>query len=299
MPDASVRDGQAFAPSHVTGIFVPRLEARDPRARGSLGAGLVLGLGVRAAARWTDGASRSIRVTAPGVARLEISTEVARRLVGGRRGTLEVRLEHALPVRQGFGSSAAGALATGLAVARALGVPRGRAVEVAHLADLFGRGGLGGVAAILGGGLELRVRAGIPPFGRVLREKVSGTVLVGTVGPPIRSAGPLGDPDRMARFRSAGGLFAALADAPSPEAFWETSEQFTEAVGLTSRRLRTVLRGLRRRGFRAAQAMFGESFFANPPDPEAIPRVRRWLKAGGVDAVEVPIASRGARVLRG
>ena len=295
MPGGSVRCGRAFAPAHVSGIFVPRLDSRDPRGRGSLGAGLVLDAGVWAYAEWQATARSALRVTADVRSPLEISEAVARRLLARRRGRLTLRLEHALPIGQGFGSSAAGALATGLAVAAALQLPRGRAVEVAHLADLFGGGGLGGVAAILGGGLEVRLRAGIPPFGRIVREPVDRTVLVGTVGAPIRSPGLLHHPARMRRFADATGLFEEFAARPSWEAFWTVSERFTDSVRLTTPRLTTILRGLRRRGARAAQAMFGRSFFAAPPPGEGEVRVRRWLTEGEVPFREIAVARRGAR----
>jgi len=297
VPDGSVRYGRAFAPAHVSGIFVPRLDSRDPRGRGSLGAGLVLDAGVQAWAEWQAASRSTLRMTADVRSPLEISEAVARRLLARRGGRLTVRLEHALPIGQGFGSSAAGALATGLAVAAALEIPRRRAVEVAHLADLFGGGGLGGVAAILGGGLEVRLRAGLPPFGRIVREPVDRTVLVGTAGAPIRSPGVLHDSTRMRGFAGGAELFDAFAARPSWEAFWTVSERFTDSVRLTTPRLTTILRGLRRRGARAAQAMFGRSFFAAPAPGEGEARVRRWLAEAGVPFREVVVARKGARLL--
>jgi pantoate kinase len=297
VPGASVRLGRAFAPSHVSGVFAPQLEARDPRGRGSLGAGLVLSVGVTASAVWRSGPGPSVRLTADRPSPLEISHEVARRLVADRPGDLSVHLEHALPIGQGFGSSAAGALATGLAVAAALGLPRRRAVEVAHLADLFGGGGLGGVAAILGGGLEMRLKAGIPPYGRVVRRQVERTVLVGTVGAPIRSPTVLRDPRHLDRFANGERLVRELARHPSWSRFWSVSERFTDSAGIASPRLSNVLRGLRARGARAAQAMFGRSFFATVPDAARAADARRWLDREGVAFRELRVGRRGARVL--
>jgi len=295
VPEASVRRGTAFAPAHVSGIFVPRVDARDPRARGSVGAGLVLSAGVTAAVTWERASRPSVVLASDVRSRLEISCAVARRLLAHRPGRLSVHLQHDLPIGQGFGSSAAGALATGLALASTLGVPRKKAAEVAHLADLFGGGGLGGVAAILGGGLELRIRPGIPPYGRVVRHHVDRTVLVGTVGAPIRSPEVLADPALMRRFSVGERLFEDLADRPTWERFWEVSERFTDEVGLAPPRLRAVVRGLRRRGAPAAQAMFGASFFASPPSGERGREVRRWLARAGITYRELAVARRGAR----
>ena len=295
MPLASRRLGRAFAPSHVTGLFTPSLAARDPRARGSVGAGLVLDVGVGATAEWVPGPRRRVRLIGPPRARLEISEEVARRLMAGRSGWLTVRLEHSLPIGQGFGASAAGALATGLAVTSALGLARSRAVEVAHLAELFGRGGLGGVAAILGGGLELRLRAGIPPFGRVERRAVRADLIVGIVGPPLPSTRVLGERSPADRFARGSELLKDLARHPDLVHFWSAAGTFGESVGLASPRLRTVLGGLRRRGLSATQAMFGQSFLASRPEGAEGLRTVRWLEAGGVRCWEVKVARRGAR----
>ena len=297
MADGSRRCRRAFAPAHVSGIFVPSLEARDPRGRGSRGAGVVLDAGVRATASWARARRPSLRLSADVPARLEISETVARRLLARRGGRLEVRLEHSLPIGQGFGSSAAGALATGLAVAAVLGLPRRRAVEVAHLADLFGGGGLGGVAAILGGGLEMRLRPGIPPFGRVVRTEREAQIVVGTVGGPLRSAGLLGRPAQLVRFSAGAPLFERLLRDPGWETFWEVSERFTDSAALTTPRLSVVLRGLRRRGAHAAQAMFGRSFFAELPSGEKGAAIRRWLAGEAVGVRALGVGRRGARLL--
>lgn len=294
MPDASVRRAQAFAPSHVSGIFVPRLEGRDPRARGSVGAGVVLDVGVTAVVEWQEGGRTAVRFSSNLPSPLEISATAARRLLGARRGRLTVHLDHPLPLGQGFGSSAAGTLATSLAVADLLGLPRRKAVEVAHLAELFGGGGLGGVAAILGGGLEVRTRPGVPPFGRVVHRAGSGVVILGTVADPIRSPDLLHDSAGLRRFRVGERWFDELASHPGWPAFWEATERFTDAVGLAPPRLRAVIRGARRRGARAGQAMFGGSFLALPPGGNAGRDLRRWLGGRGIPYREVAIGRHGA-----
>ena len=296
---APVRRARAFGPGHVTGLFLPSTSPRDPRARGSIGAGIVLEVGVSAEAVWRPGRRSRVRIVSDLPRRLEISEEVARRLVGPEPGELTVRLTHAMPVGQGFGSSAAGAIATGLAVARATGRPRRLAIEVAHLADLFGGGGLGGVAAILGGGLEVRVRPGIPPFGAVVRRPFPDSILAGVLGGPIATASILRSPAALARIGRAADRLGPLAQRPDADRFWDASEAFTDRAGLAPRRLADLLRGLRRRGARAAQAMFGRSFFASLPTGPRRAEILRWLDRGRVRGVEVWADSRGARLVQG
>lgn len=290
------RRARAFAPGHVTGAFLPRTDARDPRGRGSVGIGLVLDAGVFAEAEWIPSRRSCVSVTADGNPALDISTEVARRLLARRPGRLRVRLRHQLPVGQGFGTSAAGAMATALSVARVVGEPRSRAIETAHLADLFGGGGLGGVAAILGGGLEVRLRPGIPPFGRVTRGPFPGSLLIAVVGPPMPSPALLSDPTTLAHVTAAYDAIRDLVAAPSPDRFWTASERFTDRLGLAPREVRDALRAVRRRGGRAAQAMFGRSLFAALPTGARRDGVLRWMERRGLRAVELSVGRRGARL---
>lgn len=292
------RSAAAFAPGHVTGFLRPQASARDPRSRGSTGGGVVLEVGVRATARWAPSAHRSVTVTGDTKRDLPISRDVAERLFGDRRGRLEVRLSHALPIGQGFGMSAAGALATALSVGELTGASPARRVEVAHLADLFGGGGLGGVAAILDGGWELRRAPGLPPRGRVQHRPDRTPVLVGVVGPPIPTPTLL----RTRRFRARLDAAAAAAGAdalrvPSPRALAEASERFTDALGLATPALHRLLGRLRHLGVPCAQAMFGNAFFATLPRRRHRTEAIELLEGAGLRAIEVLPASRGAHVV--
>jgi pantoate kinase len=290
---------RAFAPAHVTGVFAPAVEARDPRGRGSTGAGIVLELGVRAFAEFRPGHRRVLRLVSDLDRPLPISLDVARRLGPSGPGTLTVRLTHQLPVGQGFGMSAAGAAATALAVGALTLHSRREALEVAHLADLFGGGGLGGVASIQGGGgLELRTRGGLPPWGRTLHRPFSGGVLVGIVGGPLPSPHLLRNPRFLRQVVSASAGLEELLRRPDADRFFDLSEQFTDRLGLAPPPLSRVLKALRRRDAWAAQAMFGRSFFARPKGPTARDATLRWLQAAGIPTVELSAATRGARVVR-
>lgn len=298
MTGPRARRVRAFAPGHVTGIFRPDLTHRDPRGRGSVGAGVVLELGAWVEARFSPGRRSRVRVVGDGPGPWPISEDAARRMASDLRGTLTVRVTHELPVGQGFGMSAAGALATALAVGALSGRPRGRAVEVAHLADLFGGGGLGGVAAILGGGLEVRTRAGLPPIGRIVHRPFRPALLVGVVGRPIPSPSVLEDPEALRRIARASRGLERLGDRPTPERLFGLSERFTDRAGLSSPAVDRAVVALRRRDAFACQAMFGQSFFALPRSTAARTASLAWLRREGVRAVEVHAAATGARVVR-
>ncbi|MCI4364224.1 MAG: hypothetical protein L3K13_08035 [Thermoplasmata archaeon] len=295
------RMAAAFAPGHVTGLFVPALEAKDPRGRGSLGAGIVLPLGVRASARWKPGGSSRLRIVSDLGGPLPISREVARRLLGRRHGSLEVFLSHELPVGCGFGMSAAGALATGLATASVLGEARSSATEIAHLADLFGGGGWGGVAAILGGGMEFRQTPGVPPWGEVLHRPVDVPIWIATTGPPLPSPPLLRSEVFRRRVAKAGvpGLSSLGAEFSLPSLMSE-SERFSDRLALAPPKLRRTLELLRGAGARAAQAMLGRSLFAIAPDQEVRRRIVEIFESVDAAALELrpPRVGAGLRRVR-
>jgi pantoate kinase len=291
------RRASAFAPGHVTGLFAPAASGPDPRQRGSIGAGIVLERGVEASASWRPGGPRRLRVHSPETSDLPISTEVARRLWVPAGGTLEVELTHGLPIGQGFGMSAAGALATALAVSRALGAPRRHAIEVAHLADLFGGGGLGGVSAILGGGLEIRESPGVPPYGAVRHEPFAPSVFLSVTGRPLPSPPLLGDASFLARVADAAeeGL-EYLGRERSVERFLVASERFTDRLRLAAPPLGRTIRSMRSRDVGVAQAMFGRSLFAVALTPKGRVATVRALDRARLPAVELHAATRGAWV---
>jgi pantoate kinase len=295
--EVTTRLARAFAPGHLTAVFRPELDARDPRGRGSVGAGVTLELGARAVARFTPGPRRIVRLRADLPLPLPISTQVAERMLGDRRGRLTVELTHDLPVGQGFGMSAAGALATALAVGRLFGLPRRRAVETAHLADLFGAGGLGGVAAILGGGMELRERAGVPPFGVVRHRPFPLPMYVSVVGPPIASPSLLTSPRFLERVRVASGeSLPRLQERFTPESLLEEAERFGKRLALAERPLERRLGRLRASGARAAQAMFGRVIYAVAPGPGETAKLEEELRRQGCPTLRLFGAQRGASV---
>jgi pantoate kinase len=259
----------------------------------------VLELGVTADARWEPGDRNAVRITADVPGPLPISEEVARRLVPPNSGRVTVRLTHQMPVGQGFGMSAAGALSTAFAVATIFGIPRQRAIEVAHLTELFGGGGLGGVAAILGGGLEYRVRAGVPPRGQVVHRSFPPVLFVGVVGGPIPSPRVLSDARLLRRIARAANEAWREKRAPRVSEFLDASQRFTDRAGIVSPPLGRVLRAIRSEGGWAAQAMFGNSFFAVPRTPTRRRGILRVLQQHGIPTVELSARRAGAARRRG
>lgn len=289
----------AFAPGHVTGVFLPRTSSPDPLQNGSVGAGVVLDLGARAWARATPAppgvGTLSLRERGQPV-RLPITERAVRGVPGAVDHHLVVDLVHELPVSQGLSMSAAGSLACALAVASAVGAPEAEAFAAAHRAELALHGGLGGVPAILGGGLEVRRTPGLPPYGRIERTPLNVGFFLATTGAPLPSPPLLSDPAFLDRVRLAAERGADELGPPPVK--WEdalaTFELFTDTLGLAPPALRKVIDELRAQGVRCAQAMLGNTLLVWARDTEGEVRLISTLRRAHLTPWRVHVGDRGA-----
>ncbi len=289
----------AFAPGHVTGIFEPVLTSRDPLARGSIGAGVVLDIGARARAE--------VWAVRPGHGRVElwergrpthlpITERALSWLPGAPDHLLRVDLTHELPVSQGLSMSAAGAVAATLAASAAMGAPPEAAFSAAHRAELEMHGGLGGVPAILGGGLEVRRAPGLPPHGRIERTPLEMGFFLGTTGAPMPSPPLLSDPGFLQRVSAAARRW--IDSLGSPPLSWESTiqvfEHFTDDLGLAPPALRSVIEELRRGGCHAAQAMLGNTLLVWAADEDGEAQLLATLRRAHLTPWRVHVGDRGA-----
>src|SRR5437867_6330501 len=167
-------ESSAFCPGHVTALFEP-VENSDPFRKGSRGAGLSLTLGVTSRAKGRLGRRQNVRVY---LNRQEVpagTTMLAvERAIGGAAFEVIVQSDVPLPVSQGFGMSAAGALSAVLAVNDAcdLALSHNRCVAIAHAAEVEAKTGLGDIVPASLGGMDLRMEPGAPPHAVVRRIPV-------------------------------------------------------------------------------------------------------------------------------
>jgi pantoate kinase len=260
--------GRAFAPGHITGFFEILDGPADPLRRGSRGAGVNLSLGVVTEVKAAESPERSIDIRLNGRrAPADTSLRAARELLGDRKLSVDVQSRVQLPVGQGLGMSAAGALSTALALACALGGEQTlqRAGAAAHRAEVLERTGLGDVAAQTRGGWELRVRPGFPPHGFVDRMLAPPLDMVLCVsGEPVPTKTALSDPTVRRRVNRAGRLcMDEMMARPTLEKFFELSLEFSRRTGLASKEsLQLAEEVLSRHLGLASVSMIGNSVFA-------------------------------------
>jgi pantoate kinase len=271
----------AFAPGHVTGLFSIHDEAPELEKRGSRGAGFSLARGVASFVTVEPAAAMEIEIalnkeTQDAPVTREAITNLLRSAVKDARIPLNkdapkgskarirvtVQSDVQLPVSQGFGMSAAGALSAAMALAKCLRMGRSDALRAAHAADVQTRGGLGDVIGASVGGFEIRTAPGLPPYGAIMRFVGYGDCVLCVVGEKLETKSVLSDAAKRASVNAAGErALAALLKGPTLDAFLAQSQQFARESGLLSPEMERAMHAARPHGA-ASMSMLGNSLFA-------------------------------------
>lgn len=260
---ACIGTAKVFIPGHITGFFEIFDAAKNPLARGSRGAGLCISLG--AVTEVTVESGHGIRVYINGKeAKATVSAATVENLLGKKKFMVTLNTELQLPVSQGFGMSGAGALGAALGVSRVLGLSEYDAIAAAHRTEVVNRTGLGDVAGQSVGGVEVRVRAGLPPHGIVRNipiNKDTDTVLC-VVGKKILTKDILSDPQSRRKINAVGRkCMDAFLNNQTVENLFRLSNKFSYETGLSNEKIIDAIRRCEKYGM-AAQSMLGNSVFA-------------------------------------
>jgi pantoate kinase len=260
---------RSFCPGHITGFF-QIVEHGDPLRSGSRGAGMCVDLGARCELAAGPGSGKvSVRLDrsfedAP------VTVDAVKGLPGSNGMDFEVAIENELPIGQGFGMSAAGAVAASLAASVTLGLGREEAIKSAHLAELKNRTGLGDVAALYRGGVTFRRKEGIPPYGQIDRIEGDPPLVLCVVGRPFSTAIALSDRSIREKVNAAGSeCVEHLAESPDLDALMKLSRSFMKRTGLAETKVEVAVAAAEEVGGRASMVMLGGSLFALG-DPEKL-----------------------------
>jgi len=298
-------EASAYAPGHLTGFFKICTEAEDPLRKGARGAGVSISQGVttRVRAKEAERPEHAIRINGRVIEGAIVSENVLGRMLASVDEPMAVWVDHdiKIPPGAGFGSSGSGALTLALALNEVLGLELSKieAAQVAHLAELECGTGLGSVFAAFVGGFGALVEAGGPGYGRSVRYDRSEELSVAYLhfGPmPTKEA--LGDPGLRRKINEFGGRFVdEFSRDITPSRFMELSRRFTEHVGITTPRLRSVLDAADNAGVPCTMAMFGEVLFSLVSRDEAEGITDFYRRAApGHEVNALPVDDVGARV---
>ena len=256
---------QVFVPGHISCTFRPVMgPAYD--TSGSLGFGIRLNLGCRADVQLRDDDRINIKIN--GKDSEAAITRAALELMGSGRG-MDARLEHDLPLEQGFGSSASGTYAATLALASLIGSDPASALDATHRMEFSMGGGLGDLLAIDSTyGVPVRTSPGLP--GRSGRTEDSGLnfskLSLAVFDEPLNTGSVLRNENHMKRIVQAGD--SALEDFRRDrtiDGLFKISNRFSESIGLESEKVKWALGEIRENGFHAGMCMLGNSIYTDAP----------------------------------
>jgi pantoate kinase len=266
-----MKGARAFAPSHITGIFQIFDQSKDCLKAGSKGAGLSLCRGVTTVVKAEKSGKGFLQVKINGL--ISDSAEVSRRVVEiflskfKEIANYSILVEHhvEMPIGAGFGTSGAAALSLALALNQNfnLGMSKTEAAQIAHIAEVECKTGLGTVIAETFGGIEVRTKPGAPGIGEVRRIPTEKDVVVACLSfGPLSTRKFLTDGAIRKRINEFGEkLIDKLVKEPNTTNFMRLSREFAENVGLITEKLRSILRATDEAGFICSMPMFGESIF--------------------------------------
>lgn len=255
--------GIAFAPGHISAFFEPVYSKQGMDRCGSRGAGIALSLGAVSRVMVTPASQRTISVHVNGKPSSAAVTKLALNyLIGDTSIGITVNTVVDLPISQGFGMSAAGALSAALALSDLLNLPREDAVKAAHYAEITSHTGLGDVVASSFGGIEIRRKAGLPPWGMLEHIPGKYEIVLCVIGKKIETKKILTDTTKLNKIVSYGRYCTKkLLQKPTLEFLLTLGLEFTKKIGIADKKTLQVVNSANRRGM-ASMCMLGNSVFA-------------------------------------
>ncbi len=270
-------EASAFCPAGISSFFqICDEEAdgrpiKDPERIGARGGGFALSKGVFTEVRAVASKESNIQIFINDKATCEAETTktVAEMMLDRVDESYSLTIKHRVevPIGAGFGSSAAGALTTALALSKALNIhlTYNQIGKIAHVAEVLCKTGLGTVGPLMIGGCVITVEPGAPGYALIDRISISPNykVIAGTFQPKLTKEF-LSHVGRKKTINELGGkTVKAILEDPSLENFLHLSKEFALKTGLTSERCVRLMEEAEKAGaIGAAQNMVGEAVHA-------------------------------------
>jgi len=268
---------RAFSPAGISSFFeicdrtLDGAPITDPERVGARGGGFVISKGVLTEVGLAEAKENQIRVFIDGKLWPEADTTrtVVETLLKKVPETYYVTVRHRVkvPIGAGFGSSAAGALGTALALSKALdlNLTYNQLGRIAHMAEVSCQTGLGTVGPLMLGGCIITTEPGAPGYASLDRIPVSPDhrIVAGTYRPfPTKKILSSLEKRRTINEWGRRTLEKILAD-PSLENFMWKCKEFAIGTGLVTSRVRKLIELAEKTGaIGAAQNMVGEAVHA-------------------------------------
>ena len=269
---------QAFAPAAISSFFEihdtegnkPIVELEKMGARGG-GFGLQKGVWTQVTVEEAKSSGITVIINGKRAPEAETTKAVVEALLSKLQKSYVVIVDHKIevPIGAGFGTSAGGALTTGLALKSALDLPLtyNQIGKIAHVAEIECQTGLGTVSSLtFTGGCVLVVEPGAPGICQIDRIPITPDYMVvaGFFKSNIPKKTVLINPEKKQVINCYGKktLEAILAE-PSLENFLDCCWKFSEKTGLATENVRQLVKLAKKAGaVGAAQNMIGEAVHA-------------------------------------
>ncbi|MCK4885183.1 GHMP kinase, partial [Candidatus Bathyarchaeota archaeon] len=221
----------------------------DPEQVGARGGGFSPSKGVTTEVVLAEAEEKRIQVFINGECCPEAETtkSVVETLLENVSEEYDVIVRHHVdvPIGAGFGSSAAGALGTALALSKALGLnlTYNQLGRIAHVAEVRCRTGLGTVGPLLFGGCGLTIEPGAPGYALLDRIPISPDhrIIAGTFRPyPTKEMLSSQEKREIINEWGQKTLKKILAD-PSLKNFMEACKEFAVGTGFVTRRVQKLI----------------------------------------------------------
>ncbi len=258
-----------FAPGHITGFFKAEVSPREPKQKGSIGAGFCIKEGVTTKVKVTSSTKPGFRITVTSYKsdNTDVSEYVAKEFlkITNENYFLEIVHDVRIPIGYGLGSSGAVALSLAFALNKALGtnLSRTQVGQIAHNAEIYCQTGLGTVLSSYHGGFEIRTKHGAPGIGslRKIRTNYSAIVICFS---PISTKRFI--KNSLSRINGLGGkMVSKLLKSRDQMEFLDMSLEFAKYIGVITPKMQQVIDDLQEHGFKCGIAMFGETVFTLIP----------------------------------
>jgi len=299
-----MKSSAAFSPCNITGFFQTHPDRANPLRAGSTGASVTLSAGVTTRVRVSKARTAIVNVSFNGrtLPKDCVSSYLARRYVQLEGNPWNIDIAHTgiLPTGCGYGTSGAGALSLSLALNESmkLSLTKIEAAQLAHIAEIACKTGLGTVTSVLSGELVVRTIPGAPGFGEITKIHMPESLrLVTATYGPIPTSRILGNVTLNKAINNCGKELIARFDRRDAQiSFTELSRRFSQCLALISRRLERIIARLDAAGFKASMAMLGESLFCIAAQ-EDVTQICEVIEAQQLAPIVTSIAKKGAHLL--
>lgn len=271
------KTAKAFSPGAISSFFEiydtqNEQPIRDLTQIGAVGGGFGLEKGTHTKVIAEEAKENKINVTINNKSiHAKTTTHVIETLLSRTEKKYAVTVAHQIevPIGMGFGTSAGGALTTGLALKEALSLPLtyNQIGQVAHASEIMCQTGLGTVSSLnFGGGLIIVTKPGAPGICQTDRIPISPDYLIVVGFYPIHlPKKPLfSSPEKKQEINRYGKkVLQAILDEPSLENFLDQCWEFAQKAGFANEKICQLVKTAKKAGaVGAAQNMIGEAVHA-------------------------------------